>query len=226
MRRDRGLGMTERHGDRPDVPVDAPAPTITGDRNSWVIDRRTNSKAAGGGMKPTVPVSCDSPAPTLTSKTGSQWVLRNNNTSNAAERALDEPAPTLFFSARSNDVRWVRRERSGDRAEEGFDPAEGPSQTLTSKARSWAYERPATTIVGSFCPDIVAAPGYRTSTSRQNAEASIRVEVAEASILQSFPASYPWHGSRSKQFEQVGNAVPPRLAAHVLAAVIGCEVPA
>ena len=83
----------------------------------------------------------------------------------------------------------------------------------------WTTERPATTIVGSFNPDVVSAPGYRTKVSRQNAEGSVRVTVAEAGILQSFPADYPWHGSRSKQYEQVGNAVPPRLAAHILASL-------
>jgi DNA (cytosine-5)-methyltransferase 1 len=85
----------------------------------------------------------------------------------------------------------------------------------------WAHKRPATTVVGSYCPDVIAAPGYRTKESRQNAADSIRVSVVEAGLLQSFPADYPWQGSRTKQYEQVGNAVPPLLAAHILAALTG-----
>lgn len=96
---------------------------------------------------------------------------------------------------------------------------EHPSPTVTGLLRSWAWERPATTIVGSFRPDVVSAPGYRTEVSRQDAEGSVRVSVQEAAILQSFPADHPWQGSRTRQFLQVGNAVPPRLAAHVLRAV-------
>jgi len=110
----------------------------------------------------------------------------------------------------------------GDRKTSGGNEfsADRPSWALTSKVRSWwCFERPATTVVGSFCPDVIAAPGYRTKISRQNAPGSVRVAVGEAGILQSFPTDYPWQGSRSKQFEQVGNAIPPRLAMHVLAAL-------
>jgi DNA (cytosine-5)-methyltransferase 1 len=100
------------------------------------------------------------------------------------------------------------------------DPETQPADTITGKGTAyWAYDRPATTVVGSFRPDIISGPGYRTTTSRQNAEGSVRVTVSEAGILQSFPADYPWQGSRSNQYEQVGNAVPPRLAAHVLASL-------
>lgn len=111
-------------------------------------------------------------------------------------------------------------------------PLDGPAPTFTGKSGAqwvirpeWPHERPATTIVGSFAPDIVSAPGYRTEESRQNAEGGVRVTVAEGGVLQSFPADYPWQGSKSKQFEQVGNACPPLLSLHALCAVIGLPLP-
>lgn len=207
LRHPRGEGLTERHGERRDFNGDEPAMTVTGKARSWehyVVDRRTNSRAACGTSAPTVPVPVTEPAPTFTGKSGTRWVVRpdetppvygNGNQPNAGRRSADEPAPTVLFGNRSNDVRWV-------------------------------HERPATTVVGSYNPDVIAAPGYRTQVSRQNAEGSVRVTVAEAGILQSFPPDYPWQGSRTKQFQQVGNAIPPRLAAHILAVLTGAEVPA
>ena len=104
------------------------------------------------------------------------------------ERSLDAPAPTVT------------------------------SQTAGWSLPDWCFNRPSTTIVGSFKPEIVAAPGYRTTVSRQNAPDSVRVTVHEAGVLQSFPADYPWQGAKGKQYLQAGNAVPPLLAAHALAA--------
>lgn len=186
----RGAGMLERHGERPDAPVDVPAPVITSKARTadWVLDTGQTSKTSRGPEPYVRPI--DAPSPTLTAQASGFWHYRNGNQPNSALRALDEPAPTILFGHRSNDVRWVE-------------------------------ERPATTVVGSFCPDVISAPGYRTQESRQNAEGGVKVTVAEGGVLQSFPADYPWQGSRTKQFEQVGNAVPPRLATHVLAAVLG-----
>ncbi len=50
LRRIRGSGMTDRHGERPDRAITEPAHTLTskGRSDVWVVDRRTNSKAAGG----------------------------------------------------------------------------------------------------------------------------------------------------------------------------------
>ena len=72
-----------------------------------------------------------------------------------------------------------------------------PSFTVTSKARSWVVDHP--------------HQPRRPFT------------LEEASRVQTFPHDYPWQGSRSKQFEQCGNAVPPGLALHALAAAAGVE---
>ncbi len=82
----------------------------------------------------------------------------------------------------------------------------------------WAYRRPATTVVGSFRPDVLAAPGYRTTVSRQDAPDSVRITVAEAGVLQGFPVDFPWQGPRTRRYQQVGNAIPPPLAAALIRA--------
>lgn len=152
--------------------------------------------AEGLGPDWTVRLADETPGSPAADAAG-QWNVRpgeqspvyvNGNQPNAGRRSIHEPAPTILFGHRSNDVRWV-------------------------------FERPATTVVGSFCPDVIAAPGYRMKTSRQNAAGSVRVSIEEAGVLQSFPADYPWSGSKSKRSEQVGNAIPPVLAMHILAAL-------
>lgn len=47
-----------------------------------------------------------------------------------------------------------------------------------------------------------------------------KVTVQEAAILQTFPADYPWQGTKGAQFLQVGNAIPPLLARHILKALV------
>ncbi|GGS92679.1 DNA cytosine methyltransferase [Streptomyces chromofuscus] len=49
----------------------------------------------------------------------------------------------------------------------------------------------------------------------------IRITAQEAGLLQSFPADYPWQGNKGQVFSQIGNAIPPRLAAHLLAPHLG-----
>jgi DNA (cytosine-5)-methyltransferase 1 len=46
------------------------------------------------------------------------------------------------------------------------------------------------------------------------------VSIAEASRLQTFPAEHPWYGSKAEHVtQQIGDAVPPMLGAHCLAAL-------
>ena len=50
-----------------------------------------------------------------------------------------------------------------------------------------------------------------------------RLTVAECAALQGFPADHPWQGTKTAQYRQVGNAVPPRVAEVVGRAVMQAE---
>lgn len=166
----------------------------------------------------------DRPAQTVTEKARSwqRW-LRGSNQANAAIRGPHEPAPTMLFGHCSNDVSWypsresakpgqqmstAERDAAWDCARNRFDPE-------LVKSGEWVHHGPATTICGD---PRVFAPGGHHTPGAQSAHAT-RVTVQEAGILQSFPADYPWQGTRTKQYEAVGNAVPPLMAAHILAAL-------
>jgi DNA (cytosine-5)-methyltransferase 1 len=106
-------------------------------------------------------------------------------------------------------------ERHGERPDH---PATEPAPTVISKARSWTRHKPSPTIVTTRRSAAGMVAGRDLSKG-------VPVTVEEAGVLQSFPRDYPWQGSRSKKHEQVGNAVPPLLAAHVLAALGAGELP-
>lgn len=125
--------------------------------DAWVL----RSNYTDNGEQRTIRES-GQPAVTVTGKPG-HWVLRNNNQANACARGADEPAGTLFFGQRANQVDF------------------------------------------------------------EHGQQRRRVSIAEAGVLQGFPSDYPWQGGTSSRYEQVGNAVPPPLAAAVLRPLLGVE---
>lgn len=100
-----------------------------------------------------------------------------------------------------------------------------PAHTLLAACMPvWVRQRPATTVLGD---PRIQPPGHKQNAAdppgryhpRRGPDA-IRVTTVQASVLQGFRPDYPWQGSRSVQFRQIGNAVCPPLAALVLAAAM------
>ncbi|WP_071658810.1 DNA cytosine methyltransferase [Mangrovactinospora gilvigrisea] len=98
-----------------------------------------------------------------------QWLLRSSSQAHACLRPATQPAATVLFGHRGNDVRWIRQ------------------------------------------PDGI----------HQGETESVRITDREAALLQTFPAGYPFAGPATRRLEQIGNAVPPLLAAHLAAPHLG-----
>ena len=141
------------------------------------------------------------------------------------EREVGRPTPTHSQYHRQAPSRldegvlpWISVAAAFGR---GWHPTAANAGTMTSDME-WVHRRPSPTIVGTFAPDVVAAPGYRRPGDgpRQKARGSIRVTLDEAAVLQSFPRDYPWNGgprdAAGRKWQQVGDAVPPLLAAAIL----------
>ncbi|MFF1843090.1 DNA cytosine methyltransferase [Streptomyces sp. NPDC058217] len=144
-----------------------------------------------------------------------------------------EPFPSqarqILLNAQDRGA-WVlhtNRDQRPDGTRQTADPHAAPAPVLTAKSGGqWVLKRPATTVCAT---DRISPPGHRSRTAGGESQFAspdtVRITVAEGSVLQSFRRDYPWQGTKTKQFEQCGNAVPPLLAAHVITAA-GISMPA
>jgi DNA (cytosine-5)-methyltransferase 1 len=121
---------------------------------------------------------------------------------------------------------------SGDSEKRGERTLDQPAPTMTGKASRnlWVHDRPATTIAGDprvwppghkiNASDIARDPDAREKYGDRAGTNAIRLTEAQASVLQTFPADTPWAGNKGERFLQIGNAVPPLLAQHILVAAV------
>lgn len=90
------------------------------------------------------------------------------------------------------------------------------NQSGTEFDLSWPLSRPSLVIAGRGLVTMPGENANRFNRATKSRNDGIRVTVQEAAVLQSFPADYPWQGTKTQQYQQVGDAVPPLLAYHVV----------
>lgn len=210
-----------------------PVPQLFGELAPWVsmaeaLGWPDRSWEASNGNQ----VSTASPAQTVCGHREPAWmypaqVETKNRQENADGRvpylrSTDEPAPTLV----SNADRWLlhtNRDQRPDGSRQQV-ACSAPAPTLTAKAGD--------PRITARCHHDHGTQGADAKTTAQvragdyESTEPIRLTITEALILQSFPPGYPVQGTKTKRFEQIGNAVPPRLAAHLLAGLMGLPVTA
>lgn len=123
-------------------------------------------------------------------------------------------------------ILWpVKRRRITMAAALGWTPETVTERNLAAPAPAhdavkarWVFDRPATTVVGSFRPEVQAAPGYRSTGDgpRQNAPGSVVTTFEERLVLQGLPADWKVEGSKTKRDLQIGNSCPPIIIADIV----------
>jgi len=124
------------------------------------------------------------------------------------------------FGHRGRDALEAERDAGRWALRMGNQPNAGV-RSLPMPAPAMAFERDDTPLTAPAPTISAGTHGSGPRITWVDDQESVRISVEEAAALQSFPRGYPWQGTKTKRFEQVGNAVPPLLAEHVLAMATG-----
>ena len=122
---------------------------------------------------------------------GEQETLHNNVTRWHRDKDIE------VFNNMKPGERWCDLS-DHDRKKIGYS-----DKSFNDKWKRLSNDKPSWTVVSHLAKD-----GYMYIHPTQDRTISVR----EAARLQSFPDSFVFYGSRSAQFRQIGNAVPPLLA--------------
>jgi len=207
--------------------LDKPARTILTSavapgREAFVI--HTNRDQRPDGSRQTAGV--DEPALTYTATSSSQWKISRSGGEDHRRYGTDEPCLTLSHNPPKISM------------EDGLNPGrqypvDGVAPTLRAQGtrptvsltfgigdlrgpnyqpRAWDPDQPAPTILD---------PHHDRLTTEVDGQIYRRLTTLEASLLQGFPPTYQWLGTKTAQHRQIGNAVvPPIVRAIVLATTV------
>lgn len=180
---------------------------------------------------------------------GEGMIERHGAQDHATVRSIDEPSPTILASMDNGDTKWLRT-RCGYEGMELVRHESDPAPTFTAMAggqwywddevppwrahrndqtstaeidRDWPLSRPSTTIATRDLAPDPGANANRYNGNEKSRNDGVKITLGEALTLQSFREDYPVQGNKTKQFQQVGNAIPPLLAAAVVGALAGAD---
>jgi len=162
--------------------------------------------------------SSSEPAATVTSKVDRNrldWQLASGTRAKAATRPIDNPAPTLAFGHDAASYVWTPAGMTPAEVVE-WKAARLNNQSGTDFDIPTQLAQPASSITGRGLVPLRGANANRHNGSSKSRNDGIRISVQEAGVLQSFPADFPWQGTLSDQYKQVGNAIPPLMAMAIL----------
>jgi DNA (cytosine-5)-methyltransferase 1 len=172
--------------------------------------------------------SADQPSHTITGKGTACWRFDERfgdlepthmgdvYNSKGTLRPLDQPAMTLTSSMDNGNFKFIDADRVKDVVAERLNNQSGTDFDL-----SWPAYRPAAVVAGRDLNTAPGANGNRFNGSKKSRNDGVRVSVEEAAILQSFPDTYSWQGTKTSQFQQIGNAVPPLLGEAMIRNLLG-----
>ena len=168
---------------------------------------------AAGGQDPQMLGGSGARATVVREINEGRWHLRSQHSTNGdyqnpGRRGMDQPAFSVTTHVGRNHWQLSTGTRPGATQRDTDTPS--PTLALGNDAASHVW------VPRGVTPE--------RTVQLKAAGSAVRVTVQEAAVLQSFPADYPWQGTRTAQYRQVGDAVPPLLARRIVAAVAGLDV--